>query len=175
MHVIRNADGVGQQLIDKGRELAWALVRGKVDLPQLGSGHFSCVYALSDELILKVGGPSGYGESSQYAGREACFTDGFGRPAADPWPVYIEWTAGMRRRPTWAPRVYHLEFLRDRVYFAVCEKLTTTDHQSGMYIPVRICTAKANAIGVVADLHKHNFMRRRNGAIVVNDPFAPCS
>lgn len=165
-----NAAPVDPDIIDEARRRAWIVHRGDRDSQEffrLGSGHFSKVYALNDDLVLKVGGPGGFGYGKGVRGLSRYdYTKGGEVPVSDAWPDYIEWTASMKRRPSWAPRVHHIEQLTGRVYFAVMERLREPgyghdkDHQA-MRVPCRIANHVGNRVyGHRSDMHSRNFMTR---------------
>lgn len=164
--------------------MAWkvhAKHRGRRDFwdrgeDELGSGHFSKVYRLADGLVLKVGGPGGYG----FDGRGMYYVYGKpGKPVSDAWPKYVEWTASLRRRPSWAPKVHHLEKLIGRVYFAIMEELTPHNSTLSRYhhrtsTPCRIIRSVGNGLGLRDDMHAGNFMWRKSmGRMtpVITDPW----
>ena len=181
--IIRNAAPVSDELIDKARRMAWkahAKHRGRREfwnVHELGAGHFSKVYKLADGLVLKVGGPGGYGFDGR--GMHYYDYDNQGAPISDAWPKYVEWTASMKRRPSWAPKVHHLEQLVGRVYFAIVEELTPhndTLHRSHHLTaaPCKIIASVGNSLGLRDDMHSGNFMwRKSNGRMtpVITDPW----
>src|SRR5690606_774730 len=113
-------------VVDQARRHAWAIRRGKpCSLPKLGSGVFSRVYELGPNLVLKIGGRSYFGYETNP--KSGALTDD-DRPLPDGWPAYVEYIGRMKRRPSWAPKVYHLEFLGEFVYFAVMERLYEQDY-----------------------------------------------
>lgn len=181
MEPIRNAAPLAPELLERARILAWRIARGKMSPDEkksrlIGAGHFSAVYDFEDGLVLKVGGPGGYGRTQRGWNYSTTFRDENDRPLADAWPAYIRWTAGLKRRPTWAPRVHHLEELRPvRVYFAVMERL----HADGAYkcisVPCDIVRHVGEARGFRDDMHSSNSMYRDNGARVITDPWIPKS
>lgn len=183
MQPISNADPLGPEVLDRARRMAWLMHRkgrGSVPLTHLGSGCFSQVFDLGDGLVLKVGGPGGYGFKSErrHGVESVCFRDEYdASPRADVWPEYVKWIAGMKRRPKWAPRVYHMEALSGRVYFAVCEKLEENYGTTfTLEDPKRAVSAAARHRNFRADLHDYNFMRRPGtDEIVINDPWCPHS
>lgn len=182
MKPIRNASPVSPEVLDRARRMAWLMYRkGKdyVPMPHLGSGCFSHVFDLGDGLVLKVGGPGGYGykDERRHPEESVHFMDSYnGGPQDDAWPQFVMWTASMKRRPTWAPRVHHMETLSGRVYFAVCEKLerNATRRTIQVRIPIHIVRQVASKRGLRNDMHVDNFMRRpHTGALVINDPWIP--
>lgn len=184
MQPIRNAAPVSPEVLDRARRMAWLMYRkGKdcVPMTYLGSGCFSHVFDLGGGLVLKVGGPGGYGYKSERRHDESSLAfrdDETEQPQEDAWPEFVKWTASMKRRPTWAPRVHHLETLSGRVYFAVCEKLERNNFRSTIsaWVSERIVRHAARIREFRADLHDGNFMRRPDtGAIVINDPWCPHS
>ena len=186
-NVIRNAAPVSDELVDKARRMAWkahAKHRGRREFydvwkDEIGSGHFSKVYKLADGLVLKVGGPGGYG----FDGRGLYYEDAeyaeYGKPVSDAWPKYVEWTASLRRRPSWAPKVHHLEQLVGRVYFAIMEELSPNNYtlrrsHSRTATPCKIIASVGNSLGLRDDMHPGNFMWRKSQdrmTPVITDPW----
>lgn len=173
MEVIRNAKPLDDETLTVARRVAWAFVQGRYMGEPIGRGHFSVALPLNDDLIVKVGGPGGYGTGDPPSPDRTCFTDYAGRPESDSWPLYVKWTGNMRRRPSWAPKVHHLEYLRGRLYFAVCERLERVGGYPSVPVAECIVARAAPRYGAAFDLHNNNYMARRNGVTVINDPWCP--
>lgn len=163
-------------VVDQARRHAWAIRRGKpCSLEKLGSGVFSRVYDLGPELVLKVGGRSYFGYDVDPRGGN--ITDDQGVPLMDGWPDYVRHIQRMKKRPSWAPKVYHLEFLGEFVYFAVMEKLCYSGYENAwsdsLRVPRRIVRSACKQYPHLRlDLHDGNIMVR-GSTWVINDPWAP--
>lgn len=165
---------------DQARRAAWRIAKGMdPDLPEMGQGHFSKVYSLGDGLVLKVGGPGGYGDGDCTPGKGTTFLDEVGRPMPDGWPAYVKWLEAEygNDKPEWAPVVHHLEQMRGKFYFAICEELSSYDGDEDQHSPpsdlyITLESAAASIGWLRMDLHGANVMCRED-TLVINDPWVP--
>lgn len=170
------------ELLDKARRMAWEINKRPEWLGHsrhyrhIGIGHFSRVYHLADGLVLKVGGPGGYGSRQCTPIDGTCFVKN-GRVLPDSWPKYVAWVqANYPELPEWAPVVHHVEVMRGSFYFAVCERLA----EVGWEVPLPDYSARcvhpaakaASAHASKTDMHNGNYMLRGN-TVVLNDPWVP--
>lgn len=173
--------------LDEARRIAWMHDKNPEMADsrheRLGTGHYSTVYHLDNELVVKVGGTAGYGHirnksvGPRRSHYPSFFVESLGREKAyDPWPVYLDWVGNMRRLPTWAPRVYHFEWLRENrgVYFAVIERLQSSDSEitCGSISIKPLLKHAAIRRGFILDLHADNVMTRPGYSTqVITDPW----
>lgn len=176
---IRNAYLDDASVIAEARRAAWAIFNDKPHpgFRKLGSGHFSRVYAFTNRpgLVLKVGGPGGYGDTgsrSIVCGDRAALDDA--------WPQYAVFTANYKKTTggllDWMPNIYHVERLSGEFYFAVTERLSEQDGYDPVYScrnlgkQLNLLSAAAPGYGAQDDLHSANIMLRGDKP-VITDPW----